>query len=239
MTASDTNRLIIALDRPSRAEAEDLIARIGPGVSFYKVGLELLFSDGLGLAKQLKRDGKSVFLDLKFLDIANTVEQAVAKASELDFDCLTVHGHDSKTMQAAVRGRDAAGTQTKLLAVTVLTSLNADDLREQTNAKSPAELVLHRAQLARDCGFDGVIASGKEAGEIRAHTGSDFLIVTPGIRLPTDDAGDQARITTPADAIKAGASHLVVGRPITNAEDPSKAAEKFNRAILEQLAASG
>lgn len=228
-----TDRLIVALDRPTRAAAEDLVARIGPAVTFYKVGLELLFADGLGLATQLKRDGKNVFLDLKFLDIANTVERAVAQASALGFDCLTVHGHDTKTLKAAVKGRDKAGTQTKLLAVSVLTSLDATDLAEQTSSLKPADLVLHRARLAREAGFDGIVASGQEAAAVRQAVGPDFLIVTPGIRLPTDDAGDQARVTTPADAIQAGASHLVVGRPITNADDPAAAAQRFVAAITK------
>ncbi|MEO1207678.1 MAG: orotidine-5'-phosphate decarboxylase [Pseudomonadota bacterium] len=236
MTATD--KLIVALDRSTRAEAEALVEVLGPTVTFYKVGLELLFADGIGLAEKLKQDGKNVFLDLKFLDIANTVERAVAQAASLGFDYLTIHGHDAKTMKAAVRGRDHAGSHTKLLAVTVLTSLDADDLKQQQSRMTPPELVIHRASLAHDCGIDGVVASGQEAKSIRNATNEDFLIVTPGIRLPTDEAGDQARVTTPADAIKAGANHLVVGRPITGADDPAKAAKAFNLAINQQVDAA-
>lgn len=226
-----SDRLIVALDRPDRAQAEELIDQLGATVSFYKIGLELLFAGGLDLARSLKKQEYKVFLDLKFLDIANTVERAVAQASELGVDCLTVHGHDTKTMAAAVKGRDQSGSATKLLAVTVLTSLNAEDLQQQTSMMPPAELVLHRARLALESGFDGVISSGHEAAAIRTVSGPDFWIVTPGIRLPSDSAGDQARITTPGDAIAAGASHLVVGRPITSHIDPAAAAGHFNAAI--------
>lgn len=229
------DRLIVALDAPSRADAERLIARIGPAASFYKIGLELLFGDGLGLARDLKAEGKRVFLDLKFLDIANTVKYAVRQAAELGVDMLTVHGHDTKTLRAAVEGRKEAGNQTRLLAVTVLTSLDAADLAEQTSTKSPADLVAHRARLAHAEGFDGVVASGQEAASVRALAAAPFLIVTPGIRLPSDEAGDQARITTPGDAVRAGATHLVVGRPITRADDPAGAARRFTGAIAEAI----
>lgn len=226
-------RLIVALDTPTRADAERLIARIGPSANVYKIGLELLFGDGLALARDLKAEGKRVFLDLKFLDIANTVKHAVRQASSLGIDLLTVHGHDTKTLKAAVEGRNEAGSETRLLAVTVLTNLDRDDLAEQTSGMSPADLVTHRANLADASGFDGVVASGQEAATIRAAHPPPFLIVTPGIRLPTDEAGDQARITTPEDAIRAGATHLVVGRPITRAADPADAARRFVDAIAE------
>lgn len=229
-----TDRLIVALDAATRRDAEALVTALGNTVTFYKVGLELLFADGLGLARDLKAQGKNVFLDLKFLDIANTVERAVAQASSLGLDCLTIHGHDTKTLHAAVAGRDASGSDTKLLAVTVLTSLSEDDLKEQTSTHTPGELVLHRAKLAQKAGFDGVIASGQEAAKVRQATTPEFLIVTPGIRLPSDDAGDQSRITTPADAIADGATHLVVGRPITKSPDPASAARRFAAEILAQ-----
>lgn len=222
-TAKDT--LIVALDLAAYDDARALVATLGDAVSFYKIGLELLFGGGLDLARDLKRDGKRVFLDMKFLDIANTVERAVATAAGLGVDFLTIHGTDSKTLKAAVKGRGNA--KLKLLAVTVLTSLDDADLREQGITLSPRDLVLKRARLAHDAGFDGVIASGQEAASVRATAGPDFLIVTPGIRLPGNAAGDQARITTPEDAIRAGANHLVVGRPITSAPDPKAAAEAF------------
>jgi orotidine-5'-phosphate decarboxylase len=217
------DKLIVALDFPSYDEARGLVDRLGDTVSFYKIGLELLFADGLTLASELKNDGKRVFLDMKFLDIGNTVEKAVASVAHLGFDFLTIHGIDSKTMQSAVKGRGKAPL--KLLAVTVLTSLDQSDLKEQGISLSPRDLVLKRAKLAQDAGMDGVIASGQEAASIRAATGANFLIVTPGIRLPGGDAGDQKRITTPEDALRDGANHLVVGRPITAAGDPKRAAE--------------
>jgi orotidine-5'-phosphate decarboxylase len=219
------DKLIVALDVASYDDARALVNRLGDSVTFYKIGLELLFSDGLALARELKHEGKRVFLDLKFLDIGNTVERAVASAAGLGIDFLTVHGHDTKTLQAAVRGR--TGSNTKLLAVTVLTSLDQSDLDEQGISATPGALVLGRARLAQNAGFDGVIASGQEAAAVRAETGADFLIVTPGIRLPGGDGGDQSRITSPEDALRFGANHLVVGRPITAAKDPKAAAETF------------
>ena len=194
-------------------------------VRFYKIGLELLFVGGLDLASELKNEGKRVFLDMKLLDIGNTVERAVATAAKLGVDFLTVHGHDTKTLAAAVKGRGSS--KLKLLAVTVLTSLDGKDLSEQGTDMAPADLVLHRARLAKAAGFDGVIASGQEAANVRAATGLDFLIVTPGIRLPGGEAGDQTRITTPEQALRDGANHLVVGRPINAAADPREAAKAF------------
>ena len=228
------DRLIVALDMPTREEAQLLVARLGDTVSFYKVGLELLFAGGLELARDLKRQGKRVFLDMKLLDIGTTVERAVANATELGVDFLTVHGHDLKTLRAAIAGR--GGSSLKLLAVTVLTNLTADDLKQQGSTLSPAELVLARARLARESGFDGVIASGQEATRIRAEVGPGFLIVTPGIRLPGSSTDDQERVMTPDHAIRAGADFIVVGRPITQADDPKAAAESFIHHIAEAKA---
>lgn len=228
-TAKD--RLIVALDMPTVEEAQRLVAALGDTVNFYKVGLELLFAGGLELARALKAEGKQVFLDMKLLDIGNTVERAVANATEFGLDFLTVHGHDLKTMRAAVAGRGAS--KLKLLAVTVLTNLTADDLKQQGSSLAPADLVLRRAQLARESGFDGVIASGQEAGRIRAAMGRGFLIVTPGIRLTGSSTDDQERITTPDHAIRAGANYIVVGRPITQADDPRLVAETFINHIRE------
>ncbi len=224
------DRLIVALDVPTAAEARALVRRIEPAVSFYKIGHELLFGGGLELARELKREGKRVFLDMKLLDISNTVEKATANVARLSVDLLTVHGHDQKTLKAAVTGRGSSSL--KLLSVTVMTHLDAADLREQGIAESPAELVVRRARMAQDCGFDGVIASGEEAARIRAATGRDFLIVTPGIRPAGDAKGDQTRVMTPSAALKAGADKLVIGRPITAAADPLAAA----RAILAEIA---
>lgn len=228
------DRLIVALDMPTIEEAERLVATLGGTVTFYKVGLELLFAGGLGLADRLKAQGKRVFLDMKLLDIGNTVERAVANAAELGLDFLTIHGTDLKTLRAAVAGREKS--RLKLLAVTVLTNLDEDDLKQQGSVMCPKDLVLHRARLAHEAGCDGVIASGQEAAAIRAAIGPGFLIVTPGIRLAGGTTDDQERITTPESAIRSGADHIVVGRPITQADDPKAAAEIFFHHIREARA---
>jgi orotidine-5'-phosphate decarboxylase len=235
------SRLFVALDLPTVAEAKRLVAALGDTVQAYKIGLELVLGGGLDLARELKAQGRDVFLDMKLLDIENTVEKATANIARLGVDYLTVHGTDSKTLRAAVRGR--GNSQLKLLAVTVLTNLDDADLREQGfENTSPSQLVLERTWLVQRSGFDGVIASGQEAAKVRNAIKSNFLIVTPGIR-PTGDhsddqarvttpgirpAGaktdDQARVTTPLRAIRSGATHLVVGRPITQARDPRSAA---------------
>ena len=225
------DRLIVALDVPDVAAAQALVERIGDAATFYKIGLELVMTGGLELARSLKRGGRKVFLDMKLLDIPNTVERAVANAAAIGVDLLTIHGIDRKTMAAAIKGRGGSGL--KILGVTVLTSLSADDVAEQGVAGlNPGELVLRRAALARDSGLDGVVASGQEARAVRAIAPAPFLIVTPGIRPAGADAGDQARVTTPSAAIRDGASHLVVGRPITAASDPRAAA----LAILAEIA---
>jgi orotidine-5'-phosphate decarboxylase len=230
--AATRDKLIVALDLSSYDQARALVDRLEDTVSFYKIGLELLFAGGLDLAQELKREGKRVFLDLKFLDIANTVERAVASAAGLGVDFVTVHGHDTKTLTAAVKGR--ASSNLKLLAVTVLTSLDQSDLEEQGITDiTPAGLVVGRARMSELAGFDGVIASGQEAAAIRAETGPDFLIITPGIRLPGAEAGDQTRVTTPEEAIGFGANHIVVGRPINAAKDPKAAAEAFLQHIAQ------
>ena len=229
-----TDRLIVALDMPTTEEAQRLVATLDDAVTFYKLGLELLFAGGLELARALKAQRKHVFLDMKLLDIGNTVERAVANATEIGVDFLTVHGHDLKTMRAAVTGRGSS--RTKLLAVTVLTNLTAEDLRQQGSSMTPADLVLHRARMAFEAGCDGVIASGQEAARIRAAVGPNFLIVTPGIRLPGGTTDDQERVMTPDHAIAAGANHIVVGRPITQADDPKSVAELFLHHVREASA---
>lgn len=217
------DRLIVALDTPTAAEARALVTALGDSIGFYKIGLELVMNGGFDLARGLIADGKRVFLDMKLLDISNTVEKATANAAALGVTFLTVHGTDTKTLAAAVKGR--GDSPLKLLAVTVLTSLTQDDLAEQGISKAPADLVLHRARLAKAADFDGVIASGQEAAPLRQAVPKDFLIVTPGIRMAGGTAGDQARVTTPHKAITDGADYLVVGRPITEAKDPGAAAE--------------
>jgi orotidine-5'-phosphate decarboxylase len=222
-TLSHRDRLIVALDTPTVTEARALVSALGGSVGFYKIGLELVMNGGFDLARGLIADGKRVFLDMKLLDIASTVEKATANAASLGVTFLTVHGVDTKTLAAAVRGRGKSPLA--LLAVTVLTSLTDADLAEQGIARTPADLVLHRATMARAAGFDGVIASGQEAAPLRRVIPEDFLVVTPGIRLAGGAAGDQARVTTPGKAIADGASYIVVGRPITQAADPKAAAD--------------
>jgi orotidine-5'-phosphate decarboxylase len=216
-------RLIVALDVPSVDEARTLIDTLQGSVGVYKIGLELLFCGGMALASELASHGARVFLDAKLLDIQATVERATASIARTGAHFLTVHATDRKTLDAAVRGRGDSGL--KLLGVTVLTNLGPADLVQQGTDIPPAELVLHRAMLAREAGFDGVVASGLEAAAIREAAGSGFLIVTPGIRPEGGASNDQARIVTPAKAVAAGADYLVVGRPITAAGDPRAAAE--------------
>lgn len=230
MILDPKSRMFVALDVPDVKAAETLVARIGEHAACYKIGLELLFGGGIALAQSLKKSGRQVFLDMKLLDIPNTVEKAAANIAGLGLDYLTVHGTDRKTLDAAVKGRGTASL--KLLAVTVLTSLDADDLKQQgITGMGPQDLVVHRAALAKAAGFDGVIASGQEAHAVRQALGPEFLIVTPGIRMAEGPQGDQARVMTPAQAIAAGASHLVVGRPITAAVDPAAAARQIVEAI--------
>jgi orotidine-5'-phosphate decarboxylase len=226
-------RLIVALDVPRLAAAQSLVERLGNAVTFYKIGLELVMGGGLELARELACAGKRVFLDMKLLDIGHTVERATRGAAEIGATFLTVHAQDAKTLQAAALGR--AGTGLKLLGVTVLTNLDESDIRQQGIAEGPGLLVARRAALAREAGCDGVVASGREARRLRAIVGPDMAVVTPGIRLPNDDAGDQARITTPKAAIAAGADYLVVGRPITASADPRAAVEAFLAAMAEAL----
>jgi orotidine-5'-phosphate decarboxylase len=233
-SADPSSRLFVALDVPTAAEARQIIAALGTTVRCYKIGLELLFGGGLDLASELKASGHDVFLDMKLLDIGATVEKAAANIARLELDYLTVHGTDRKTLDAAVKGRGAS--KLKLLAVTVLTNLDQADLAQQgVIGMSPADLVIHRARMARDAGFDGCIASGQEAASVRAAVGQDFLIVTPGIRPAGAKTDDQARVTTPLQAIRSGATHLVVGRPITAAADPRSAATSIIAEISSAL----
>jgi orotidine-5'-phosphate decarboxylase len=226
-------RLVVALDVPSVEEARALVAKLGDSVSVYKIGLELLFSGGFALAQELASHGHAVFVDAKLLDIEATVERATAAIARMGVAFLTVHATDKKTLEAAMRGRSESPL--KLLGVTVLTNLAASDLVEQGIDHPMQELVVHRANLAREVGFDGVIASGHEAAAIRKASGPDFLIVTPGVRPKGAPAQDQARAVTPAIAIKAGADYLVVGRPITHAPDPRAAAEAIAAEIVSAL----
>jgi orotidine-5'-phosphate decarboxylase len=227
------DRLIVALDLPGVAEARAFVDRAGAAVTFYKIGLELVMNGGLELARELAGEGKQVFLDMKLLDIGNTVEGATRNAAGTGATFLTVHGHDGKTLRAAAAGK--AGTRLRILAVTVLTNLDAGDLAEQGHGGAVEDLVTRRAKLAREAGCDGVVASGLEAALVRDAVGPGIAIVTPGIRLAGDAAGDQTRVATPQTAIASGADYIVVGRPITAAPDPSQAVEGFVQAIEEAL----
>ena len=226
------DRLVVALDVPSVEEARALIEALGDDVGVYKIGIELLFSGGFALAQELARRECPVFIDAKLLDIQATVERATAAIARIGAAFLTVHALDKKTLAAAVRGR--GDSPLKLLGVTVLTNLSPCDVIEQGIDHPLAELVLHRAKLAKEAGFDGVIASGHEAAQIRKALGPDFLIVTPGVRPQGSDTQDQARAVTPRSAIEAGADYLVVGRPITRAAEPRAAAS----AIVAEIAAA-
>jgi len=219
MTPKD--RIIVALDVAQVDEARALIDQLGDSVGMFKIGLELIYAGGLALTETLAKEGKRVFLDAKLLDIEATVERATAAIAKTGAQFLTVHATDRKTLDAAVRGRGDSGL--KLLGVTVLTNLDRSDLSEQGIEMPPLALVQERARLSQDAGFDGIVASGKEAAALRERL-RNFLIVTPGIRQAGTDVQDQARVVTPKDAVKAGADYLVIGRPITRADDPRAAA---------------
>lgn len=225
------DRLIVALDVPNVVQGLELASRLGDAVSFYKIGLGMLTGGGFALANELKQEhGKRVFLDMKLFDIGATIEAAVRGIAQYDLDFLTVHG-DPQVVRAACEGK--GGTALKILAVTVLTSLDRADL--DANLIKPGdihEITLERAARALEAGADGVIASPQEAAMIRAlPQAKGRLIVTPGVRPAGAAVGDQKRIATPAQAIADGANHIVVGRPIWQAADPAAAA----RAIVAEL----
>lgn len=231
MTADD--RLIVALDVPNLLQGMDLVQRLGNSISFYKIGLGMLTGGGLALANELKQEhGKRIFLDMKLFDIGATVEAAVRGLVQYDLDFLTVHG-DPQVVRAAAEGK--GGTNLKILAVTILTSLDRADL--DANLMKPGDihdLVLERAARAFEAGADGVIASPVEAAMIRTlPQARGRLIVSPGVRPAGAAAGDQKRIATPHQALTDGADHIVIGRPIWQARDPAAAA----RAVLAQLPA--
>ena len=225
------DRLIVALDVPNILQGLELAGRLGKAVSFYKIGLGMLTGGGLALANELKAEhGKRIFLDMKLFDIGATVEAAVRGLAQYDLDLLTVHG-DPQVVRAAAEGK--AGTNLKIMAVTILTSLDRADL--DANLIKPGDLrdiTLERAARALEAGADGVIASPQEAAAIRAlPQAKGKLIVTPGVRPAGAALGDQKRVATPAQAIADGVDHIVVGRPIWQAADPAAAA----RAIIAEM----
>jgi orotidine-5'-phosphate decarboxylase len=231
MTVIPRDRLIVALDLPSVAQAEAMIERLGDAVTFYKIGYQLGYAGGLPLAERLVGAGKRVFLDLKLHDIANTVARGVESVAKLGATFLTVHAYP-QTMRAAVEAK--AGSSLRLLAVTVLTSYDDADLAEAGYKLSIDDLVAQRAQQAHDIGIDGIVCAPEEAGPLRLIVGSEMALVTPGIRPTGAPSNDQKRIASPAQAIDAGADYLVVGRPITGAADPRAAAE----AVVHDIAAA-
>ena len=221
-------RLILALDEPDLASARALVKTLGDSVSFYKIGLTLLAQGGLALAEELSEQGKLIFQDWKLHDIGAQVEGAAKAACNGACDLLTVHA-EPQVMRAAVRGRTS--DRTKIIGVTVMTSLSQYDIDEMGYGMELTDLVMRRVDQAVECGLDGVVSSPHEAAMIRARVPENFLIVTPGVRPEGSDVNDQQRIATPQDALLHGASHVVVGRPISRAPDPVAAAQSILAAM--------
>ena len=235
MTPSDIphkDRLIVALDLPGVEQAEAMVARLGDSVSFYKIGYQLTYAGGLPLVRKLSDQGKKVFIDLKLHDIGNTVARGVENIAKLGATFLTVHAYP-QTMKAAVDAR--AGSNLKILAVTVLTSYDDADLQAAGYRLGVSDLVESRARQAQTLGVDGLVCSPEEAANLRRIVGHGMHLVTPGIRPAGASVGDQKRIMTPARAITAGADYLVVGRPVMEAADPKAAAEAIQAEIAQAL----
>jgi len=232
------NRLIVAIDVHTMEKVQQLIEALGDKVSYYKVGMELFYSVGNEVITYLNKQGKSIFLDLKLHDIPNTVGQSLAALTELKgISMLNVHATGGPTMMAVAaqavknKAKSLGIEPPKLIAVTVLTSMSATEWADLGYGKELLAQVVHLAKLAKSAGLDGVVASPQEAAMIRAACGEDFIIVTPGIRPSGAAINDQSRIATPAGALANGASHLVIGRPITAAEHPQQAVQ----AILQEM----
>lgn len=225
------DRLIVGLDVPTVAEAEKVVRSLDGICSFYKIGYQLAFAGGLDFARELASGGKKIFLDMKLLDIDNTVAKGVENIVRMGMTMLTVHAYP-KAMRAAVEA--ARGSDLCLLAVTVLTSMDEQDMIDAGYEYDPHTLVLRRAEQALAAGMGGIVCSANEASVVRKMVGPKLAVVTPGIRPAGSDAGDQKRVMTPAEAIRAGSSHLVVARPIVAAVDRAVAA----RAILAEMTAA-
>lgn len=226
------DRMIVALDVPTVTEAKSIIRELGHHASFYKIGYQLAFAGGLDLALGLASDGHKVFLDMKLLDIDTTVAKAVDNVAKMGVTMLTLHAYP-KAMRAAVGA--AKGSPLTLLGVTVLTSMDEADLAEAGYATTPRALVLKRAAQALEAGMDGLVCSAEEAAQVRSLVGPGMAIVTPGIRPAGSEKGDQKRVMTPVDAIRAGASHLVVGRPITGSADKAASAHAIATEIASAM----
>jgi len=228
------DRLIVALDVPSAAHARPVVQTLGEAVSTYKIGKQLFTAEGPGIVRDLVASGRKVFLDLKFHDIPNTVGAAVTSAASLGVSMLTVHASGgSKMLKAAVEAAAQSASRPMILAVTVLTSLSDSDVQEIGVAGNVLAQVLRLAALARSAGCGGLVASAHEARELRRELGEGFEIITPGVRPAGAEKGDQARVVTPAEAIQAGATRLVVGRPITESANPDEMARKILGQIEE------
>jgi orotidine-5'-phosphate decarboxylase len=228
----ERERLIVALDVPTAARARQIVENLGNGVSHYKIGKQLFTAEGPALVRELAQAGLKVFLDLKFHDIPNTVAGAVAAACELGVSMLTVHASGGRHMlEAAVQVASKSDAKPIVLAVTVLTSLRDADLQEIGVGGRVLDQALRLAALARNSGCGGVVASPIEARQLRSELGNGFAIVTPGVRPSGTAAADQARVSTPGQAIALGADQIIVGRPITEASDPAAAAS----AILQEI----
>jgi orotidine-5'-phosphate decarboxylase len=232
-TISSRDRLIVALDVPSVAGAESMIAKLGDSVTFYKIGYQLGFAGGLPLARRLTEAGKKVFIDLKLHDIGNTVARGVESIASLGGTFLTVHAYP-QTMKAAVEAR--AGSDLKILAVTVLTSYDDGDLEAAGYRLGVSDLVETRARQALALGIDGLVCSPEEAANLRRIVSPQMKLVTPGVRPAGSAVGDQKRIMTPARAIAAGADYLVVGRPVMEAADPKATADAIQAEIAQASA---
>ena len=230
------DRLIVGLDVPTVEDAETVVKKLGDSVSFYKVGLQLLFAGGLAFADRLAGEGKKVFLDVKLLDIDNTVSGAVANIARMGMRFLTIHAYP-KAMRAAIAARGEA--ELGLLGVTVLTSMDNQDVAEAGYSLGVDDLVLKRARDAAAAGMDGIVCSAAEVASVRAAVGPDIALVTPGIRPSGAEAGDQKRVMAPDDAIIAGSDYLVVARPIIRAADPRAVAEAVHEEIAAGLARTG
>ena len=228
------DRLIVALDLPGLEQAEAMVARLGDSVTFYKIGYQLAYAGGLPLVRKLADQGKKVFIDLKLHDIGNTVARGVESIARLGATFLTVHAYP-QTMKAAVEAR--AGSNLKILAVTVLTSYDDGDLHAAGYRLGVSDLVEARAQQAQVLGVDGLVCAAEEVASLRKLVGHQMHLVTPGIRPAGAASGDQKRIMTPARAVAAGSDYLVVGRPVVEAADPKAVAEAILAEITRPLAA--
>ncbi|MCB1449988.1 MAG: orotidine-5'-phosphate decarboxylase [Nitratireductor sp.] len=226
------DRLIVALDLASVTEARDMVRRIAGAANNYKIGYQLALAGGIELARELKAEGNKVFLDMKLLDIDNTVAKAVESAVALGVDMLTLHAYP-KAMKAAVSA--AKGSNLCLLGVTVLTSMDDADIADAGYSGSVTDLVGKRAMQAREAEMGGIVCSPQEAMAMRTILGPSMALVTPGVRPAGSDHGDQKRVATPSQAMAAGASHLVVGRPVTGAADPRLAAQQIVDEIVSTM----